>query len=133
MDAFGKPKPYRQALEEFSTSSDNYSIVFREKQLDEKNSLLADQQRKKKEFGGEKKELRGEENGEGVEEEKIVEENAISETEFEVAWHCPEANLGNIVFVMNFKFRDSLEWHHLRYSLQESPMRYEIENVNVYY
>lgn len=105
VDSHGKPKPYREAPPEFSTSTDNYSIMFREL-------------------------LEVDENGERIETKKDTKDaeeapagGDISETEFELAWHCPEPNLGNIVFVVNFKFRDSNEWHHLRYSLNESPIR----------
>jgi len=101
VDAHGKPKPYREAPLCFTESSDMYSLMF--KDIQDEESVVR--------------------NAVAAAENENADNGEIIETEFEVAWHCPEANLGNLVFIVNFKFRDTKEWHQLKYSLQESPIR----------
>ena len=50
----------------------------------------------------------------------------IINTNIEIMWCCPEAELGAVVVTANVRMRDSNTWQQLSYSLKESAIRYEI-------
>lgn len=54
--------------------------------------------------------------------------NAKAITEFELIWNCPEPDLGNIIFVVNFKLNDVEGWNQVRSTLKESPIRVNLFN-----
>lgn len=99
LDEKGRPTQRREPPKALCPSKDNHSLIFRKPLYSIGASLVP------------------------KEADSDTPTTEANQTVFDAVWNCPEPDLGTIVIVVNFCFIDSKEWHQLRYSLRESPVR----------
>lgn len=59
--------------------------------------------------------------------EPLIKKDIFASTA-EVVWLCPQPRLGGVIFVLNYRLKDSNEWRELTYSVKESPLRYAVNH-----
>lgn len=131
VDLMGRAKPYRAIPPDMKYTLEQQAVVYKLLEEQEKNN---NEELLKEAIPAQVASLRPSEflapTDEPIVDERrpmspnevLVKKNLFA-SEAEVVWLCPEPRLGGVVFVVNYRIKDSNEWKELTYSVKESPLR----------
>ncbi len=121
IDAMGRSKPYRAIPSNMKYTLDHHAVVY--------TMLPAEEEEEKKlhrssvESAPSDPQVVADTSNERPFTQGEISKKDLFASQAEVVWLCPPPRLGGVIFILNYRLKDSQEWKELTYSVKESPLR----------